>query len=94
MEGENNRSTGYAVCHIRGARLSKEVIAEIIKGPAQIERTGKRTPAGAVKLNKCSLAGSRLPLARSRQDRAYEFGQLAKNEYGISFSSVDYPAET
>jgi len=92
MEGETIVVQGMQFA-IQGARLSKEVIAEIIKALNKLSAQAKRTPAGEIKLNKLLTCGEPLAVGTIPQDRAYEFGQLAKNQYGISFCSVDYPNE-
>lgn len=90
MEGETIVVQGMQLS-LQGAKFTKDIIAEIIKALNRLAAQAKRTPAGEMKLNKMLTCGEPLAVGTIPQDRAYEFGQLAKNEYGIMFCSVDYP---
>lgn len=90
MEGEQIVVQGMSFA-IQGAKLTKEVIAEIIKALQRLSVQARRSPAGEVKLNKILTCGEPLAVGTIPQDRAYDFAQLAKEKYGIMFSSVDYP---
>ena len=89
MEGEMIIIQGMQLS-LQSAKLTKDMLAAIIKALTRLAAQAKRTPAGEVKLNKMLTCGEPLAVGTVPMDRAYEFGQLAKNDYGIMFCSVDY----